>query len=137
MQLFESGPHHGSYTLPKNMTGESILPQAQVLAKVDAMICHGGNATVNECFYYGRPMILMPFFGDEYDNAERVHEEGFGIRLDPYKCSKSELFTALAKITGDEMLNKMRAISQEIQEEGSGAVKAAGLISELLTGNSN
>ena len=29
-------------------------------------------------------MVVLPLFWDQYDNAQRMHETGFGIRLDTY-----------------------------------------------------
>ena len=58
----------------------------------------------------------MPFFGDQPDNAQRIHEKGFGIRLDPYRCSKQELLESIEKLLNDkELQEKMKNISQRIQ----------------------
>ncbi len=32
-------------------------------------------------------MVLLPIFWDQHDNAQRLHEEGFRIRLDTYRLA--------------------------------------------------
>ena len=82
--VVSKGPQHDQLELPDNMTGAEFLPQVSVLPHVDLVITHGGNNTVTESLRFGRPMVLLPLFWDQYDNAQRMHETGFGIRLDTY-----------------------------------------------------
>ena len=53
-----------------------------VLQVVDAMIAHGGNNTLGECFYFGVPLIVAPVVGDQIANAKRIEETGFGFAID-------------------------------------------------------
>ena len=95
-----------------------MIPQTKVLPKVDLVITHGGNNTVTETFYFGKPMIVMPLFVDQFDNAQRVHEKGFGIQLNAYRCTKEELINAINKLIYDEELAlRMKKISERIQVE--------------------
>ena len=95
-----------------------MVPQTKVLPKVDLVITHGGNNTVTETFYFGKPMIVMPLFADQFDNAQRLHEKGFGIRLNAYRCTREELSNAINKlINDDELVLKMNKIAQRIQSE--------------------
>ncbi|XP_054152664.1 O-mycaminosyltylonolide 6-deoxyallosyltransferase-like [Oppia nitens] len=109
------------YDLPvDNMWGQPSVPQLEILPLVDLVITHGGNNTISETIYFGKPMIVMPLFADQYDNAQRVHEKGFGIRLDAYKCSEEELLSSIECLLNNNLLTeKLSKISQRIQSEKS------------------
>ena len=96
------------------------------------MITHGGNNTVTESLYFGKPMIVMPLFGDQYDNAQRIHEKGLGIRMDPYECDKKELISAVEKLVNDrELAERMKLISQRVQAAKNNE-RAADLIESIV-----
>ena len=86
--IVSKGPQHDQYELAPNMWGEEFVPQPSVLPLVDLVITHGGNNTTTECFHFGKPMIALPLFWDQYDNAQRVHETGFGVRLETYEFER-------------------------------------------------
>ena len=75
------GPQHEQLELADNMAGDEFLPQTAILPQVDLVITHGGNNTVTECLHFGKPMVVLPLFWDQYDNAQRIDETGFGMRL--------------------------------------------------------
>ena len=86
------------------MWGEEFLPQPAILPLVDLVITHGGNNTTTECFHHGKPMIAMPVFWDQYDNAQRVDETGFGVRLPTYSFAPAELHGAIDRLLADRAL---------------------------------
>ena len=107
--------------LPDNCWGDRMVPQTKVLSMVDLAIIHGGNNSICETFYYGKPMIVMPLFFDQYDNAQRVEEKGYGKRLDPYRCTKEELLDAIEVVLKDEELKeKMTQASLRIKRDLQG-----------------
>ena len=85
-----------------NMWGDHQVPQTNVLPLVDLVITHGGNNTTTECFHFGKPMIVLPLFWDQYDNAQRVDETGFGVRLATYDFDDAELHGAIDRLLGDD-----------------------------------
>jgi len=126
--VVSKGPQHDQLDLPTNMTGEEFLPQASLLPQVDAVITHGGNNTVTECLHFGKPMVVLPVFWDQYDNAQRVDETGLGIRLDTYAHDPAELPAALDRLLGDEALDaRLRQMSTRLQGV-RGTERAADLI---------
>ncbi|HEY3613835.1 MAG TPA: nucleotide disphospho-sugar-binding domain-containing protein, partial [Gaiellales bacterium] len=114
-----------------NMCGEGYLPQPAILPPVDLVITHGGNNTTCEAFHHGKPMVVLPIFWDQHDNAQRVHETGLGVRLATYECEPEELTGAVDRLLADDALRgRLDAMSQRLQRS-SGTVRAADLIERL------
>ena len=57
---------------PTTWSGHEFVPQPAILPQVDLVITHGGNNTVDRVLPRRPPMILLPLFWDQYDNAQRV-----------------------------------------------------------------
>jgi MGT family glycosyltransferase len=126
------GPQHDELRLAPNMTGEEFLPQPAILPQVDLVITHGGNNTVTESLHFGKPMVVLPLFWDQHDNAQRMEELGLGRRLDTYGHEPAELITAIDTLLADPMLpGRLRGISASLQAD-PGTVKAASLIEALI-----
>ena len=70
--IVSKGPQHDLYDLAPNMWGEEFVPQPSILPQVDLVITHAGNNTTTECLHFGKPMVALPLFWDQYDNAQRV-----------------------------------------------------------------
>jgi MGT family glycosyltransferase len=129
--IVSKGPQHDQLELADNMYGEGFLPQPSILPQVDLVITHGGNNTVTECFHFGKPMIVLPLFWDQYDNAQRVDELGFGVRLETYAFEDAELTNAIDRLIADDALRtRMEGIARELQS-APGNVRAADLIERL------
>ncbi len=67
------------------------VPQVGVLPRVDAVISHGGNNTVNETLAAGKPLLVMPVGGEQGDNAARVVWLGAGLRAGLNSSSPEEI----------------------------------------------
>jgi MGT family glycosyltransferase len=129
--LVSTGPSHDELELPPNMVGAEFLPQTQILPLVDLVITHGGNNTTTEALHFGKPMVVLPLFWDQYDNAQRLHETGLGVRLDTYTCTAEELSAAIDGLLSDEALRaRLEDLSRRTRAR-DGVTRAADLIQSL------
>jgi len=129
--VVSKGPQHTEFELADNMWGEEYLPQTALLPLVDAVITHAGNNTTTECFHFGKPMLALPLFWDQYDNAQRVAETGFGMRLPTYEFTDAELRDALERLLVDSgPRERMTRIAEALQST-PGTIRAADLIERL------
>jgi MGT family glycosyltransferase len=126
--IVSTGPQHGEYELAENMQGAEFLPQTSILPHVDAVITHGGNNTTTECMWFGKPMVVAPIFWDQHDNAQRVHETGYGWRLPTYTFDDQQLTDALARVVSDRSLRERAAAAGARLRSMPGTVRAAELI---------
>ncbi|MBA2382743.1 MAG: glycosyl transferase [Chloroflexi bacterium] len=133
--IVSKGPQHAEYELAPNMWGADFLPQTKIVPLVDLVITHGGNNTTTEAFHFGKPMVVLPLFWDQYDNAQRVDETGFGVRLPTYAFEDDELRGAIDGLLADaDLRGRMARIGAEIRArdgvaKAADAIEAAGLAS--------
>jgi MGT family glycosyltransferase len=131
--VVSKGPQAGEYELADNMRGAEFLPQTTILPRADLVITHGGNNTVTESFHFGKPMIVLPLFWDQYDNAQRVDELGFGVRLDTYGHEPDELRATVDRLLSDDgVRGRLAPISRRLQAS-PGTERAAELIERQLS----
>jgi MGT family glycosyltransferase len=129
--IVSTGPRGDMITLPDNMVGAPMLPQPKVLPLVDLVITHGGNNTTTEALHFGKPMVLLPLFWDQYDNAQRMHELGFGVRLDTYRFSAAEVNAAVDGLLADsELRARLDRIGAAIRDR-DGLTRGADVIERV------
>jgi MGT family glycosyltransferase len=129
--IISKGPQHELLDLAPNMVGAEFLPQPSILPMVDVVITHGGNNTVTECLHFGKPMIVLPLFWDQYDNAQRMQELGWGRRLPTYSFEEGDLVRAIDDLAADERAGRELGLLSGRLQGTPGTVRAADLIERL------
>jgi MGT family glycosyltransferase len=129
--VVSKGPQAELIQLADNMWGEEFVPQPAILPRTDLVITHGGNNTVTESLHHGKPMVVLPLFWDQYDNAQRMDELGFGRRLPSYTFGPGDLTGAVESLLADgDLRRRMAGIAARLQ--GSpGTVRAADAIERV------
>lgn len=135
--IVSKGPQHDEFELADNMVGAEFLPQTTIINQVDLVITHGGNNTTTESLHFGKPMIVLPLFWDQYDNAQRIHELGFGIRLDTYAFTDKEMLGALDTLLGDHDLRQKLATQGEHIRARDGLSVGANVIESVGLAHKN
>ncbi|XP_074596998.1 putative UDP-glucosyltransferase YojK [Brevipalpus obovatus] len=119
--IISKGPLHEKIELPPNMIGGKYLNQLKILSKVDLVITHGGNNSFVEALYHGKPLIVIPLFGDQHDNGRRTEDKKIGRCFHPFKVTESELLNAIDQLLNDQELRKrVEAIGQRIRDSNYG-----------------
>ncbi|NWI17040.1 UD11 glucuronosyltransferase, partial [Crypturellus soui] len=90
--------------LPKNVKLVKWLPQNDLLAhpKARAFITHGGSHGIYEGICNAVPMVLMPLFGDQMDNAKRIETRGAGVTLNILEMTSKDISDALHAVINDK-----------------------------------
>ncbi|XP_014718058.3 UDP-glucuronosyltransferase 1A3-like isoform X1 [Equus asinus] len=95
-------------TPPPNLSKNTILvkwlPQNDLLGhpKTRAFITHSGSHGVYEGICNGVPMVMMPLFGDQMDNAKRMETRGAGVSLNILEMTSDDLANALKTVINDK-----------------------------------
>ena len=129
--IVSKGPQADLIELPDTMVGAEFLPQTTVIPQVDLVITHGGNNTTTESLHFGKPMILLPLFWDQYDNAQRMDELGFGVRLSTYGFTEEEMHGAIARLLDDAALRERMARMGEAIRGRDGLRHGADVIEQV------
>ena len=68
----------GLGVVPANVHVETWVEQADVLQRADLVVCHGGSGTVFGALAAGVPVVVVPLFADQFENARRIADAGAG-----------------------------------------------------------
>ncbi|WP_432986247.1 glycosyltransferase [Dactylosporangium sp. CA-233914] len=83
---------------PANVRVQRYVPQAELLPRCSAVVCHAGSGTVIGALAHGLPLVLVPMGADQPANAERCAELGVGVVLDALSSTPTDAAEALRTV---------------------------------------
>ncbi|MFI1147649.1 glycosyltransferase [Streptomyces sp. NPDC020817] len=98
VQLVLAAPPSLVGPVPGNVLVQERVPQLELLAHLDAVVCHGGHNTVCEALAYGLPLVVAPIRDDQPIVARQVVEAGAGVRVRFGRTRAEELCDALTAV---------------------------------------
>ncbi|CAL8110971.1 unnamed protein product [Orchesella dallaii] len=104
---------------PKNVKLLPWFPQKQILAhpKIKGFISQGGRPSTQEALCYAVPLIIMPLFGDQDLNANRLESIGGAIHLAIKNMSSALLKESIEEIIQNpQCKNRMVELSNMFKD---------------------
>jgi MGT family glycosyltransferase len=99
--------------VPPNVLVRERVPQLDLLARVDAVVSHGGHNTVCETLSVGRPLVIAPIRDDQPIIGDQVTRAGAGVTVRYRRVTASQLHEALTAVLTDtrfrEAAERLRA----------------------------
>jgi UDP:flavonoid glycosyltransferase YjiC (YdhE family) len=119
--------------LPARVHVERFVPQARVLDAASVVVTHGGSGSVLGALTAGVPLVVLPLFADQPDNAARVAAIGAGIPVAGGPAAASQIGAAVAQVLGGPAC---RTGAQRVAAEIAAlptADQTAAMLAELTT----
>jgi len=105
----------------------SLFPHALIT------IHHGGIGTTGQALRAGKPQLIVPFLGDQFDNAERVSRLGVGRWIGHKRYSRTRVVRELQDLLDHQAFGSRAAAVGRMVGLENGAEVAANAIARLLS----
>lgn len=98
--------------VPPGVIVRPHVPQLDLLARADAVVCHAGHNTVCETLWHGLPLVLAPIRDDQPIVAGQVVDAGAGVRVRFRRVDAARLGAAIETVLDDA--GGHRAVAESI-----------------------
>lgn len=114
---------------PPNVLVAPRVPMLELMPRLDAVICTGGQSTVNEALTHGVPLVVAPIRLGELSVAEQVTRAGAGIAVSFAEATPAQLAAAVTDLLDEPGYRaQARRIGEEYSAAGGTGAAAAQLI---------
>ncbi len=104
-------------------------PYDLIFPRASVVIHHGGSGTMAQVMRAGRPSLVVPHLGDQFDNALRLVRAGAALQMTPGRANSSRVAKMLKRLLEDESFqHKAAGLALEMRSEGEGATRAAEIL---------
>lgn len=104
--------------LPAGVIAVDYAPFAALFPRAAAIVHQGGVGTTAEALRSGRPMLVVPFSHDQFDNAARVARLGVARRLDRKRFTAARVAVELRRLLADSgVAERSREVGRRVRAE--------------------
>jgi UDP:flavonoid glycosyltransferase YjiC (YdhE family) len=111
--------------VPANVHVEPWIDQARVLDHADLVVCHGGSGTTLAALAASLPLVMVPLFADQFENARRIAKTGAGRIVETHISASGARFTNKAAVAG------ITASIEDLLEDVSPRARARAIAAEM------
>jgi rhamnosyltransferase subunit B len=109
-------------------------PHSQVFPRAEAVVHHGGIGTTGQALRAGRSQIIVPHFGDQFDNAARLERSGLAAIVSRHEFRADVATRIVGKCLADSTIaGRARQVAASIARQDPAAI-AANCLSALSKG---
>jgi rhamnosyltransferase subunit B len=121
-----------SEPLPKNVIAIPYAPFAQIFPRASVIVHQGGIGTTAQALRVGRPMLVMPFGGDQFDNGARVERLGVGRMIMRKQYQADRVADELKQLLDNRSYSERAAVAGESVRAEDGVRVACDALEEQL-----
>ncbi|XP_044265189.1 uncharacterized protein LOC123011680 [Tribolium madens] len=105
--------------LPKNIKIVKWAPQLEILAhpNVKLFISHCGTLSFIESIHFNKPLLCLPFIGDQLTNAAFALSRQFGAHLSPDDITEDNLFNKTTEVLTNPIYRKKMGFYSSLLRE--------------------
>jgi len=121
--------------MPDSFRLEEYVPQIGILEhpNVKVFVSHGGYNSIHESLGKSKPMLLIPFFGDQViTNTPRAVQKGVGLSIDRVSATPQEVAEKIERLLTEESFHIRAKEAAKIISLGKSAQKGADAIEEAI-----
>eukprot|EP00026_Physarum_polycephalum_P006159 Phypoly_transcript_06200.p1 GENE.Phypoly_transcript_06200~~Phypoly_transcript_06200.p1 ORF type:complete len:337 (-),score=62.76 Phypoly_transcript_06200:48-1058(-) len=101
--------------------------------KVFCFFSHGGQNSVSESLARGKPLIVMPFYADQFFNAALVARSGSGLQLASLDFGSQDIVQAIKNMLANkQQFTKSAERIAYLMKEAGGAKRAADIAEQTI-----
>ncbi|SFO00868.1 glycosyltransferase [Sphingomonas sp. OK281] len=108
-------------------------PHSAVFPEAAVVIHHGGIGTTGQALRAGRPQIVVPHFGDQFDNAARLVSAGIALTVKRERFGDGRTVRVLAQVLSDRAMAQAAQHAADVVAGEDGAASAAERIVRLCS----
>ncbi|MES3153588.1 glycosyltransferase [Sphingomonas faeni] len=108
-------------------------PHSTVFPEAAVVIHHGGIGTTGQALRAGRPQIVVPHFGDQFDNAARLESAGIALTIKRQRFGDAHTASVIAHVLSNAAMAQAAQAAADVVAGEDSAGTAADRILRLCS----
>ena len=124
-----------SEQLPENIIAVDYAPYAKIFPRASLIVHQGGVGTTGQALRAGKPVLVMPHGGDQYDNGARIERLGAGLTITRNQYRVDRVAARLKQLLEDPGYGKRAAaLARRVSAENGVSVACDAIEKQLDQG---